>query len=75
MSKLQFNLPDRLIIPITYFVVSNFMANKIQITNNHVIIEFDPRSLGLMSHRVQQYLSDIKHPNKDQNSAYSMTLD
>jgi len=29
MSKLQFTLPDRLYIPVTYFVISNFAANKI----------------------------------------------
>jgi len=31
MDKLQFKLPERLYIPITYFVISNFVANKIEI--------------------------------------------
>jgi len=27
MDKLQFTLPDRLYIPVTYFVISNYIAN------------------------------------------------
>jgi hypothetical protein len=49
MSRLQFTLPDRLSAPITYFVISNFAANKIEVTDKNLVIQFDPRSLGLMS--------------------------
>ena len=62
MSKLQFTLPDRLYIPISNFVISNYIASEITVREQDVLILFDPRSSGLMSQRVQSYLSDIQHP-------------
>lgn len=59
MDKLQFKLADKLIIPLTYFVISNFMASSIEILDDTIRIEFDPRSLGLMSEHVKSLLSDI----------------
>ena len=52
MHKLQFKLPDSLYIPVTYFVISNYMADKITINQKNIVFSFDPRSLGLMSKQV-----------------------
>lgn len=56
MSKLKFNLPDKLYLPVTHFVMSNYVANQIKVTETNVVISYDPRSLGLMSKKVQQRL-------------------
>ena len=65
MDKLQFKLADKLIIPTTYFVISNFVASSIEILDDTIKIEFDPRRLGLMSDHVRNLLSDIQHPETD----------
>lgn len=78
MSKLKFSLPDKLYLPVTYFVISNYVANQIQITANNIVISYDPRSLGLMSKKVQHRLQNIVHPNQadaEEGFAYSVTLD
>lgn len=76
LAKLNFKLPDRLYVPITYFVISNFVANKIKVNEKSIHFEFDPRSLGLMSPKVLQYLSEISHPSVPENDVdYSFTLD
>ena len=62
MDRLQFKLPDKLIVPVTYFVISNFVASSIDILDDTIKFEYDPRSLGLMSEHVRSLLSDIQHP-------------
>lgn len=78
MSRLNINLPQRLYIPFTFGVVTNYIANKITLNDKNIIIDFDPRHLGLMSPKIQHLMSDIKHPGKDLSSediAYSVTMD
>jgi hypothetical protein len=52
MTKLKFKLSDKLKVPIAYFVISNYAANKIEVTDSNIVFSFDPRSLGLMSKSV-----------------------
>lgn len=62
MAKLEFQLPDKLVVPMALFYFSNAVASKIQVLENNIVIEFDPRNWGFMSEKVQKMLSDINHP-------------
>jgi hypothetical protein len=62
MAKLEFQLPDKLVVPMALFYFSNAIASKIQVHENNIVIEFDPRNWGFMSDKVQKMLSEIKHP-------------
>ena len=78
MKKMEFQLPDKLIIPTTYFVIANHLASKITVEEHNLIFEFDPRGFGILSPKVQKLLSDIRHPGKrlgQQEVDYSMTFD
>ena len=39
MDKLQFKLADKLIVPVTYFVISNFVASSIEILDDTIKLE------------------------------------
>lgn len=78
IRKLNINLPQRLYVPFTASLVINYLADKITMTENNFIIDFDPRSLGLMSPRVQSMLKNITHPEVDMNpdhTGFSVTMD
>jgi len=57
------------------FYLTNAVASKMQVLDNKIVIEFDPRKWGFMSKKVQSMLSDIKHPVLELESDYSITLD
>jgi hypothetical protein len=78
MDKLEFQLPNKLIIPSMYFFISNHLASVIRLQEKTIVYEFDPRGFGLLSEKVINTLNDIKHPVAqlgDKNVDYSMTLD
>ena len=52
MKKMEFQLPEKLIIPTTYFVIANHLASKITVEEHNLIFEFDPRGFGLLSPKV-----------------------
>jgi hypothetical protein len=43
MAKLEFKLPEKLILPAALFYLSNAVASKMQVLENNIVIEFDPR--------------------------------
>jgi hypothetical protein len=57
------------------FYFSNAIASKMQVLDNNIVIQFDPRNWGFISDKVQTMLSDIKHPVQELESDYSITLD
>jgi len=75
MAKLEFQLPDKLVVPMALFYFGNAIASKMQVLDNNIVIEFDPRNWGFMSDKVQKMLSEIKHPVQELESDYSITLD
>ena len=78
MDKLEFQLPNKLIIPSMYFFISNHLASVIKVQEKTIVYEFDPRGFGLLSDKVINTLNDIKHPIEqlgDKKVDYSMTLD
>ena len=78
MDKLEFQLPNKLIIPSMYFFISNHLASVIKVQEKNIVYEFDPRGFGLLSDKVINTLNDIKHPIQQleaKNIDYSMTLD
>lgn len=62
MDKLEFQLPNKLIIPSMYFFISNHLASVIKVQEKNIVYEFDPRGFGLLSDKVINTLNDIKHP-------------
>lgn len=77
MKKVDFKLPAKLYVPVTNFVISNYMANTIKVTQTGLTYEYDPRSLGLLSEKVKHFLVDIKHPfpSEEVPFDYSLTMD
>lgn len=76
MKKLEFQLPEKLILPTTGFVLANHLASKITVQNQNIIFELDPRGFGLLSPKVQSILKDIKHPGSSLSDVdYSVTVD
>jgi len=57
-------MPQKLIAPLSIFMISNHLASDIKVKENETFAEFDPRSFGLMSEKVQKLLSGIKHPQE-----------
>jgi hypothetical protein len=59
MDKLEFQLPNKLIIPTMYFFIANHLASIIKVQEKNIVYEFDPRGFGLLSEKVIKTLSDI----------------
>lgn len=62
MDKLEFKLPDKLVVPITLMYIGNAIASRIQVLEKNIVIELDPREMVFMSEKLQKMLSNIKHP-------------
>mmetsp|Transcript_42032 Transcript_42032/g.64394 ORF Transcript_42032/g.64394 Transcript_42032/m.64394 type:complete len:155 (+) Transcript_42032:507-971(+) len=63
LTKLDISLPDKLTLPATIFLISNSLASKIMVKQNHIVAEFDPRIFGMISIQSQSMLPPIRHPS------------